>query len=201
VDAPTATQIREWSKVNFAELGFPAPTDPDPDPLAIEVERSIAEFQRDTSTLVSEVNVEGADEKWSEKRKEEEKGLELLVGEAIQMYTEWRIGSSQPEVLESTYDFDVIQSFSAGSYSETRRGFMLSSEIKHPWPRLNRLLLLISGGLDGGEVPVVGGEGIGFEGVDWERQRYIIDACGRRGWLQPGFTYQPPWDGVIPQFP
>lgn len=200
MQAPTAKDIRVWSKVPFAEFGYPAPPSPEEDdPLEIYVQRSVAEFQRDTRINLAEVNVEPVGAEWTDKKKQEELGQELLIGEAVQMYTEWRVGSSQPEILESVYDFDIIQSFSAGNYSETRRGFAQSTFMRHPWPRLNRLLLLISGNLDGGEVPVVGAEGLNGVGVDWERQRYIMGLGIRR--FGEGFIYRTPWDGGMPNFP
>lgn len=177
---PSAREIRSWSQVPFDELGYGNPDGSDSDPLDIVIERSVAEFQNDLGIKLTDVE-KGSDE-------------ELLIGEAIQMYTEWRVGSSQPELLESVYDFDVIQSFSASNYSETRRGYSLSSQIKHPWPRLNRLLSLISGDMAGDEVPTVSGIGSDGHGADWERQRYIMDACRRQ---MPGFVYSPPWDGGV----
>lgn len=189
MSAPSAQEIRAWSKVEFGELGYPDPEGGD-DTLDIQIERSVAEFQKDTGMKLANIEL-GSDDA-------------ILAGEAIQMYTEWRVGSSQPEILESAYDFDMIQSFSAGSYSETRRGIGAGgANVLHPWPRLNRLLLLLTGGFDGGnEVPVVGGEGLNGERVDWERQRYIIDACGRRGIpIFPGFVYSTPWDTGVPLIP
>jgi hypothetical protein len=47
---------------------------------------------------------------------------EVLVEDAIVQLTEWLAMRKQSDVIETMADFDLISSFSAGSYSETRRG-------------------------------------------------------------------------------
>lgn len=118
---------------------------------------------------------------------------EPLVREATQLLVEWKVMAGQQETVETAGDFDLIGSFSAGSYSETRRGDNRRPLVMHPWPRLNQLLLRLltdekRAELGIGEQPAVEAE----DPVDWESARNIIDAQ-RNDVSTPFGTIGPPW--------
>lgn len=122
---PTIQDIRERSNVEWAEYGYPAPADfSDPDRLEFLLEESVAEYESLMGIDPAEV---------TDRRSP-------LVHKAIRMLVEFNAGASQAEALASVVDFDVIQSFSAGGYSETKRDYRVVPGIIHPWPQLNRLL-------------------------------------------------------------
>lgn len=68
--------------------------------------------------------------------------LEPLAQQAAQGLAELTILQSSAENLETLADFDLIQSFSAGPYSETRRSpaDAMKARMLVAWPWLNELL-------------------------------------------------------------
>jgi hypothetical protein len=123
----TAEQVRGWSKVDFAGLDYPAPTPPADDTLQVLVNRA-SEYVLDVTGLGSESAVPS--------------GLTLTWEEAVQRRTEQLAFKAQEDEAETAADFDLIKSFGAGSYNETRRdmGDVEKGKQINPWPLLNDLL-------------------------------------------------------------
>jgi hypothetical protein len=121
VIAPTASQVRSWSKLGFAELGFADDTS-----LGRLVAVAVSTLRRITGIDLAAVEV------WQEP--------EFQM--AIQGLAEQLAFQAQPDQLETLSDWDLIQSFSAGPYSETRRSAedAFKARMLNPWPWLNRLL-------------------------------------------------------------
>lgn len=119
--APTAAEIRSWSKLGFGELGYA-----DDVSLGRLVARATAAFVRITGQTLE--TVQPADVP--------------LVEQAIQGLTEQLAFQTQQDNLETLSDFDLIQSFSAGPYSETRRSpeAAMKARMLNAWPWLNELL-------------------------------------------------------------
>ena len=119
--APTASEVRGWSKVNFVALGYAANAD-----LQVLVDRANANFflttGREFATLPTE--------------------LVPLVQQSVQGLTEQSAYRAQEDNIETLSDFDLISSFGAGPYNETRRSpeEMMKARMINAWPWLNRLL-------------------------------------------------------------
>jgi hypothetical protein len=131
MDRPDATRVREISQVDFDGRGFPAPEGADPDPLQLTVERACAYVEFITARVL-----DGSMPAM----------LDPIAEQAVQMRTEQIMFQTSDENAEVAGDFDLIGSFSAGSYSETRRDFMRQQgQIKplNPWPALNDLLWMM----------------------------------------------------------
>lgn len=119
--APTAAEVRGWSKLDFDALGY------DDTQLQVLVDRSVANFANTTGRPVdSNIPTE----------------IVPLVQQAIQGLTEQAAYRAQEDNLETLSDFDLISTFSAGPYSETRRSpdEMMKARMINAWPWLNRLL-------------------------------------------------------------
>lgn len=121
--APTAVAIRGWSKVNFDPLGYEEDSD-----LERIVKRAGAVMQNVTGQTW-----EGMPEL-----------LEPLAEQVVQMLTEQIAMQSQEEIAETGADFALISSFSAGSYTETRRAlseFAYKNKMLNSNPLINELLM------------------------------------------------------------
>ena len=106
---PTAADIRDWSKVDFDSLGF------EDDPaLQRLIDRALGLFTRWTGQSWSTGGVYS--------NLAPAQGTEALAAGVLQTLTEFLAFRSQEDIAETLSDFDLISSFSAGSYSETRRG-------------------------------------------------------------------------------
>lgn len=133
---PTAAEIREWSKVDWADpdVDYPPPVGSDPDPLQLLVDRA--------SAYVTFVTARGYDSHLPT-------SLEPLLNQAVQMRTEQLAQMGKADNVETAGDFDLLSAFTAGAYSETRRSMADANEAKagmlNPWPELNRLLWLLLG--------------------------------------------------------
>lgn len=124
--APTSAEIRSWSQVPFAERGYPAPTGSDPDPLDLLTGRAIEYVNDTTGRDVAEPPAE----------------FKATLQEAVQRRVEQLIYGGGEEAAETAGDFDLIDSFGAGSYNEKRRGIgdVEKGKVVNPWPLLNDLL-------------------------------------------------------------
>lgn len=124
---PTAENVRSWSLVDFEELGYPAPADPDPDPLQVQVNRAVAYVQAVTGRTL--------DPSWTDPL------LEPVAEQCVQLRTEQLVYEAQPDYLETAND-DVVASFSAGDYSETRVDPLkrAAMHVLNANPALNRAL-------------------------------------------------------------
>jgi hypothetical protein len=130
---PDATAIRATSQSPFPEQGYPAPTSPAADPLARIVTQANAFVLLRTGWLT----FPGVPD-----------GYAPLVYAAIQGLTEMYVQQTTPEYLDTLSDFDLIQSFTAGGYSETRhepptsgsRGQAIKLALA-AWPNVQALII------------------------------------------------------------
>lgn len=106
---PTAATIRARSKIDFAGLGFV--TDEELQPL---VDAAIG--------LVTRFTGQAWDLGGVYSNYPPAAGTEPLAMLAVIRLTEMSAYRAQEDIAETLADFDLISSFSAGSYSETRRG-------------------------------------------------------------------------------
>lgn len=123
--APTAAEIRAWSKINFDPLGYES----DPE-LQVLVTRAAALVSRITGQTWESMPTD----------------LEPLAAQAVQLLTEQIALQSTEDIAETAADFHLISSFSAGSYSETRRSlseFAAKTKMLNPNPIINDLLFLL----------------------------------------------------------
>ena len=121
----TAAEVREWSKVDFAGLDYPLP-ESGTDPLQRLVNRAIEYVVRVTGHGTVPISA----------------SLRYTWEEAVQRRTEQLAYKQQEDEVETAADFELINNFSAGSYSETRRN-MGETDAKrqiNPWPLLHELL-------------------------------------------------------------
>lgn len=121
----TAAEVREWSKVDFAGLDYPVP-DSGPDPLQRLVNRAIEYVVRVTGHAFVPIPAE----------------LRYTWEEAVQRRVEQLAFKAQEDEAETAGDFELINNFSAGAYSETRRDLGATEKARqiNPWPLLNDLL-------------------------------------------------------------
>lgn len=101
---PTADDILSESQVDFGSLGFPDTGTLEPI------------FEAALSFLFAYTG-----RAWDDAGEFEPEPLEPLALMATRQLTEMLAYRAQEDVPETIADFDVLQSFSAGSYSETRR--------------------------------------------------------------------------------
>src|SRR5437764_676041 len=132
MNAPTAADIREWSRVDFADpdLDYPEPSGSDPDPLQPVVDRATSYVSFVTGRTY-DGTVPGL--------------LVPLMNQAAQMRTEQIAQQLKADTVETAGDIDLIGSFSAGGYSETRHDPDRRGEQRalNPWPALADLLWLL----------------------------------------------------------
>lgn len=101
MEAPTVTEIRSWSRVDFAELNY---EEAEPDPLEVLVTRSIDYVMDVTGRTLENVPTE----------------LVTTAQEAIQRRVEQLAYQQQEDHVEGAAD-EIISSFGAGSYNERKR--------------------------------------------------------------------------------
>jgi hypothetical protein len=116
--APTVDSLRIATNVDFASLGY------DEDAKlgrllnvavrTVHIYTDQAWAAETPYTFVPVAPLTGADE--------------VMVEEAVYTFTEWLAHHKQADVIETMGDFELISSFSAGSYSETRRSGKDSQE-------------------------------------------------------------------------
>lgn len=131
--APTASDIIGASKLDFPEKGYADATELQP-----VVDQAVDWLAYVTSRRYSDAQTDSFPE------------VKSAMDLAVRMRTEQLVLTAQPEILETAADFDLIASFSAGLYSETRRGIgeAVSKGGKgalNPWPALNDLLWMLLG--------------------------------------------------------
>lgn len=133
---PTATTVREASRVNFSDpdIGYPPPSAGNPDPLQEPVDQALA--------YVTYVTGREFDDTVPAM-------MEPIMRQVARMRTEQITQEGKADNVETAGDFDMLSGFTAGPYSETRRGLADADEAKagmlNPWPALNRLLWLLLG--------------------------------------------------------
>lgn len=155
MDAPTVTDIRSESNLYWEELGYPLPQSGETDRLEIPLSESLSEFWSITGLDLAQINDDDATDDYDVRSP--------WIRKLIRMLVEFNVGSSTPETLETTYDFDLISNMSIGPYSETRRSLNANDSILHPSPPINRVIGMImntdpdggSAGADG-KTPQIG---------------------------------------------
>ena len=127
---PTVAQIEGWSRVDFTGLDQPF-TDAD---LQVRIDRSVAELTAITGRLFDDT-MPGP--------------LVSIAQEAVQLRVEQMAYQEQEDYAETVSD-DLIQSFTAGNYSETRKsprdrytGMTTGLPEINPNPWLNRDIWLL----------------------------------------------------------
>lgn len=127
MDQVTAAQVRAWSRVEFADRGFPPPTPPaTADPLDLEIERAHAYLETVTGRIAADLT--------------EPSAIATQFKQAIQMRTEQTTVKASDDYVGDINE-DAID-FRAGSYSQER----ISDKerrvgVLNPWPDLDALLL------------------------------------------------------------
>lgn len=106
---PTADAIRENSLVDFDSLGYTGTKLDRLVSIAVsQTRQATGQGWANTGEFTPVAPLSSMDEP--------------LVDHVVQTLTEWLAYRTQPDVVETLGDFDLISSFSAGAYSETRRG-------------------------------------------------------------------------------
>lgn len=120
MEAPTVEQITGWTKLDLDDLELST------EDIALGVERAKSDVLRWTGHTWNSIPAE----------------LEVTAAEAVQRAFELKILQTHPDVLETLGDFDLIKSFNATGYSETRRGIdeTLKAKMIVPWPMLHNML-------------------------------------------------------------
>lgn len=130
---PTAADVRAASRLDFSDpdLNYPAPRGGGADPLQPRVDEAIAYVEFVTARAAAVIPTE----------------LEPLYAQAVRMRTEQVVMQARADTIDTAGDIDMISSFSAGSYSETRRDTTTAPQRRslNPWPALNDLLWLLLG--------------------------------------------------------
>lgn len=132
---PTAQDVRNLTPAppngtDYGALGFPVPIAPDPDPLQPLVDAAIQYVEQ----VTGRVPIESVPD-----------NMAALAQMAIRMRTEQFLWLLSADFVESAADSEVV-SFSAGSYSETRRsdrGRKQGEWWINPWGALDELLWLL----------------------------------------------------------
>ena len=125
---PTAAAVRTWSQAPFATWGYPAPAGGGDDRL----DRIVAAATAWIVDVTGWETVEAVPD-----------AKVPLVELAIRLATEMFAAQTTPDYLETLADFDLIQAFSAGSYSETRRSpeDAVKAKMLAAWPPLHAAIL------------------------------------------------------------
>jgi hypothetical protein len=119
--APDASDIREWTRVDLGPLGYGE------DPaLQVVVDRAVELVESMTGQTFAGMPAEYED----------------LARQVVQALVERWVFQAQEEYIETAADFSLISSFSAGPYSETRRGLgeLKASGLIFPDPGIHGLL-------------------------------------------------------------
>ena len=124
----TPTELLELTKVNFPALGYPDETDIQP-----LIDRAWAWLGYMT----------GHSQQWGTSMAGwSDPDMEPLVDMVTRAKTENLAYQNQPDIIETAADFMLISSFSAGSYSETRRDIkdLKEARLLDADPRINGVL-------------------------------------------------------------
>ena len=143
---PTAAEIREWSRLDFAAEGYPD----DEGPLGLQ--------ERVVDPAASWIWYVTA-RSHSDPQTDQFPQVEDMLDAAVRMRSEQIVLQARTDQLETSADIDMIASFSAGLYSETRRGVNDTAKpprMLNPWPPLNDLLWLLLGLFPGENNDLVG---------------------------------------------
>lgn len=132
---PTPEQLRAASNIGFAEYGYPEPGVGQTDRLELPIREAVPELSGYLRTDVEAIPVDAKHAP--------------MVRRALRMLVEYNVAGSVQDILDTAADFDLVQSFSAGPVSESRRNQGGGRNILHPWPALNKLLNVLRWAVDG----------------------------------------------------
>lgn len=133
--APTTDNIRTWSKLDLDREGYAVGDD---SLLQVQLDRAIAYITYVTGRT------------YVQSQTDTHPVVKTMLDQAVQMRTEQVILSLSDDSLSSVGDIDLIASFSAGSYSETRKDTTDTiRKALNPWPPLNDLLWMLLGLMPG----------------------------------------------------
>lgn len=131
MDIPTAEEIRDRSNVIFAEYEYPLPEGSDADRLDDKIEEAVAQLFGILATQDVGIDLDAV---------EDPSTVSIMLKVIIRMLVEYNVASSQQEIVDTISDYDLVQSWSTGPLSETRRTISRNATVLHPWPDLNKLL-------------------------------------------------------------
>lgn len=135
MDRPTGADLQEWSKLDFAELEYS-----DDAALDMLVEQACVYVEHVTGRGLSSPPVGSVG---GVKLVEMPDDLVALAQQAVRMRTEQVALQAQPDYVETAAD-DLVSSFSAGAYSETRRDApRKDAKRMNSWAALQEILLLL----------------------------------------------------------
>ena len=167
----TVADIRSWSNVPFEEQGYPVP-DSGPDRLQKLVDRAL-EYVLQVTGYTDAAQIPAA--------------LTNTYEEAVQRRTEQLVYKSSEDEAETAGDFELIKSFGAGSYNETRRdmGEMEKAKVINAWPHLNDLLWRMATADRRDEWEEWWADGVvpAFAVTEVEWDGYPGDFYGSHGWI------------------
>lgn len=124
---PNAAAIRaRMPRIEWAEMGFPAPVLGAVDPLEPVIADSVHEFQTITGTDPL-LLVAGKPET-------------TMASRALRAMVAFNANRETQEILETTTDFDLLGSLSQGPASESRRSMGSGRSMLHPSPVIDRML-------------------------------------------------------------
>jgi hypothetical protein len=188
VEAPTASEIRSWSRVDFDDLDFEEPGRDEVDPLEKPVRRANLWLQHTTGQIYEDLDERATDI--------ETQWIIESMHLASMMLVEHAAFVAQPEIAATSADFNMVQSFSAGSYSETRRSPNSRSRGLHPWTDLADLLydLMTDEKLAG----FADGPAIITDDPRWDVGREIMGPGDQI--MTPFGPFTAPWDFVTGNF-
>jgi hypothetical protein len=131
--APTSADIRSWSKLDFTDpdVGYPAPAQGQTDPLDFVTAQANA--------YVTFVTARPLDQTMPDL-------LVPIAQGAVLRRAEQLIEVAGPDQIDTAADIDMVQAFTAGTYSETRRDTTARPNgpvTLNPWPELDRALWLL----------------------------------------------------------
>jgi hypothetical protein len=123
--APTVADIEGWSLVDFAALGFDTTAK-----MQVLLDRAVEYVESVTGRTLATLPSQ----------------FENTCKEAIQRTVEQAAMRSQEESVDTSADFDTIQSYNVTGYSETRRGMEDARKARmiNPWPMLHDMLWRMS---------------------------------------------------------
>lgn len=154
MDAPTAANIRSWapSDFPFADLGWPAPSGSDPDPLQKRVDWSVGYVENTTWRPISTIVPPGEQGNLPMIETGGPLNLVPVAEQAVALAVLQMLARQSKKHFTATVMQDYIQSFTAGSYSETRasaenvirsRGGSVENPLVNSWRELSDLLYLL----------------------------------------------------------
>lgn len=133
--APTTDDVRAWSDLDFARFGYGTDARGETR-LALQLARAEAYLTYITSRTYAQAQTD------------QFALAKLTMDQVVQMRTEQLIMVMAADQIETAGDIDLIASFGAGAYNETRRDTTTrpaSGKNLNPWPALDSLLWMLLG--------------------------------------------------------